>query len=68
MNQSIQNQLIQNLERENKLLEKRCSTLEKAVQKSELVILEQNEIIHELQTLCDKQQKFIDDMTGNNPD
>ena len=36
MNQSIQNQLIQNLERENKLLEKRCSTLEKAVQKSEL--------------------------------
>lgn len=68
MNQSIQNQLIQNLERENKLLEKRCSTLEKAVQKSELVILEQNEIIHELQNLCDKQQKFIDDMTGNNPD
>ena len=34
MNQSIQNQLIQNLERENKLLEKRCSTLEKAVQKA----------------------------------
>ena len=68
MDQSIANQLIKNLERENELLQKRCSTLEKAVQKSELVILEQNEIIHELQNLCDKQQKFIDDMTGNNPD
>ena len=68
MNQSIANQLIKNLERENQLLEKRCSNLEKAVQKSELVILEQNEIIHELQNLCDKQQKLINDMTGNSPD
>ena len=68
MNQSIANQLIKNLERENELLEKRCSNLEKAVQKSELVILEQNEIIHELQNLCDKQQKLINDMTGNSPD
>ena len=68
MNQSIANQLIKNLERENELLQKRCSNLEKAVQKSELVILEQNEIIHELQDLCDKQQKLIDDMTGNSPD
>ena len=57
MNQSIANQLIKNLERENELLQKRCSNLEKAVQKSEPVILEQNEIIHELQDLCDKQQK-----------
>lgn len=68
MNQSIANQLIKNLERENELLQTRCSNLEKAVQKSELVILEQNEIIHELQDLCDKQQKLIDDMTGNSPD
>lgn len=37
MNQSIANQLIKNLERENELLEKRYSNLEKAVQKSELV-------------------------------
>lgn len=68
MNQSIANQLIKNLERENELLEKRYSNLEKAVQKSELVILEQNEIIHELQNLCDKQQKLINDMTGNHPE
>ena len=68
MNQSIANQLIKNLERENELLQTRCSNLEKAVKKSELVILEQNEIIHELQDLCDKQQKLIDDMTGNSPD
>lgn len=68
MNQSIANQLIKNLERENELLEKRCSNLEKAVQKSELVILEQNEIIHELQNLCDKQQKLINDMTGYRPE
>ena len=68
MNQSIANQLIKNLERENELLQKRCSNLEKSVQKSELIILEQNEIIHELQDLCDKQQKLIDDMTGKSPD
>lgn len=68
MNQSITVQLIKNLELENTLLLKKCSTLETALQKSERLILEQNEIIHELRDLCDRQQRFIDDMTANKPD
>lgn len=62
---NLEQKLIQNLERKNALLEKQCANLEQTITVKDTIIIKQNQLIHELQEFCDKQQQLLDDISKN---
>ncbi len=62
---NLEQKLIQNLERKNALLEKQYANLEQTITVKDTIIIKQNQLIHELQEFCDKQQQLLDDISKN---
>lgn len=60
---TIEQLMIQNLQKQNDALQKRCQTLEELLDTKEALILNQNKLILNLQALCDKQQTLLDELS-----
>lgn len=65
---TIEQLLIQNLQKQNAALEKRCQAFEELLQTKDALISNQNELILNLQTLCDRQQAILDEMDNPKQD
>lgn len=61
---TIEQLMIQNLQKQNDALQKRCQTLEELLDTKEALILNQNKLILNLQALCDKQQTLLDELSN----
>lgn len=60
---TIEQLMIQNLQKQNDALQKRCQTLEELLDTKEALILNQNKLILNLLALCDKQQTLLDELS-----
>ena len=60
---TIEQLMIQNLQKQNDALQIRCQTLEELLDTKEALILNQNKLILNLQALCDKQQTLLDELS-----